>query len=261
MKTSRHGAIRWVVVPDAAEAQGAGVAIEIEREKLKHLRKVLRTEWNEELRVIDGVGRVFRAVLEKRGDSGAARLEELLFTQPKLPETELVVCMPKNSTMDWIIEKAVECQATQVTPVVSSRSVVKPDRGDLAKYLHRWRMIADQALEQSEQAWHLRIAEPIEWKSWIKPVSKPSLVFSSELRGQVEEKGAVQSLWGDLANSKTQAVSLLIGPEGGFAPYEREELLASGWREHSLGKMVLRVETAIVSALTLMRVSRLVSRS
>ena len=141
MKSSnRHAARRWILVPEA-DKDNAGAVVYLDSDKIKHLRKVLRMEWDEEIRALDGNGRVFQATLEKASDGGAVRLNELLRQDPAPQDLELVICLPKNTTMDWVVEKAVECGVTRVTPIVSSRSVVRVDPKETEKYVRRWQTI------------------------------------------------------------------------------------------------------------------------
>lgn len=258
---TRHGALRWVLVPEAAAAQ-SGATVYLESEKLKHLRKVLRMEWGEEIRALDGRGRVFSARLEKAADRGAVRLGEVLRQEPEPLENELVICLPKNTTMDWVVEKAVECGVTHVTPVVSSRSVVRVDPNETEKYVRRWQAIMDAAVEQSERLWRPLVSAPQAWNSWVSSLpaaARKSFAFVSETRQAKTDEQALTECWQLLRSSREEPVRAMIGPEGGFSDDEREAMTRSGFNEVSLGSAVLRVETAVVSALTVLRVSRLVS--
>lgn len=261
MKATRHASLKWVLVPGATQS-ASGQTVFLEADKLKHLRKVLRMEWDEEIRVIDGHGRLFEARLELVGDRGAVRLGTLLRTEPEPLELELVVGMPKNVTMDWIVEKAVECGATLVTPVVSSRSVVRPDPKELEKYVRRWQTIMDDAVEQSEHLSRPLVRAPSLWTEWAASLSgerKHSFAFVSELRMAKTDEQALTECWQQLRSVRQEPIRVMIGPEGGFSDEERSDLSRLNFIELSLGSSVLRVETAAVSALTLVRSSRLIS--
>lgn len=258
---TRHGALRWVLVPEAA-AVHSGAVVQLDSEKVKHLRKVLRMEWDDEIRALDGRGRVFEARLEKSADYGAVRLGEVLRSESAPRETELVICLPKNTTMDWVVEKAVECGVTHITPVVSSRSVVRVDPNETEKYVRRWQTIMDAAVEQSERLWRPLVAPPQGWNSWVASLParpKKSFAFVSETRQVKTDEQALTECWQLLRGSREEATRALIGPEGGFSDDEREAMLRSGFSEVSLGSAVLRVETAVITALAILRVSRLVS--
>ncbi len=255
---------KTVLITEAARA-GADTRVRLDDEKLKHLRRVLRMEWDEPLLVADGSGRLLEGVLEELDDGGGVRLGAVRRVAPQPLPLELVVALPKNSTMDWLVEKAVECGATRIYPVVSSRCIVKPDRGDANKYVRRWQAIMDGAVEQSEHLWRPTITPPVSWPEFLAASrvdagEVKSFAFISELRAEaMAEAVALHSTWKALAASGNHAVRLILGPEGGFAEQERTDLVEHGFIPLSLGAAVLRVETAVVAALTLARVIRVVS--
>ena len=253
---------KTVLITEAALA-GAGTTVRLGAEKLKHLTRVLRMDWNESVLVVDGSGRLLEGVLEKLDDGGAVRLGAVCRSEPEPRPLELAIGFPKNATMDWLVEKAVECGVTRITPVVSSRGVVKPAPGDAEKYVRRWQAIMDGAVEQSERLWRPSISAPISWTEFINspgPVSAKSFAFISELRKEVKsEADALTETWKALQASQNAAMRLMLGPEGGFSEQERTDLVDHGFVPLSLGTAVLRVETAVVAALTLARVIRVVS--
>jgi 16S rRNA (uracil1498-N3)-methyltransferase len=234
---NRHGALRWVLIPEAAQAS-TGQCVQVERDKLNHLRKVLRMEWDEQLRVLDGCGRVFEGRLEKSADRAMIRLEALIRTEPQRHQIELVIGAAKNATMDWIVEKAVECGVTSITPVVCARSVVRPHVEETEKYVRRWQVIMDEAVEQSERLWRPSIAAPLPWGEWLGSVAanpRRSFAFVSELRLAKTDEQAFSETWDQLRASKGEHLRALVGPEGGFAEAERDDLHRAGFIELSLG--------------------------
>ena len=262
MKKTKHSALRWVLVTEANRAV-SGALVRVGAGTIRQLRKVLRMEWGDEVNVLDGGGRAFQAKLVEQADSGAFELGLLIKNVDRPPLTELVVFLPKNSTMDWIVEKAVECGVTKITPVVSRHSVVKPDYSETEKYVHRWQAIMDGALEQSEQLWRAEINPPQPFEKWIETQSQTSslFVFASELRRELvplTEQSALAQAWQALDTVKKSQVGLVVGPEGGFSYDERQALMRIGCKELSLGPTVLRVETAVVFILALLRMRRAV---
>lgn len=253
--------MKHVLVTEAAHA-APNTFVALGDEKSKHLRRVLRMEWDEPVRVLDGAGRLLAGTLEKHGASGGGiRLTSVERTEPSGAPLELVIVLPKNATMDWVVEKAVECGVTAIYPVVTSRSVVKPGKEDGSKYVRRWQTIMDGAVEQSERLWRPEIQAPLAWEKWISSASEmKSFAFVSELRvSGITDEQAMRECWKQLQSAGSGAMRLLIGPEGGFSDIEREEMTRRGFIALSLGATVLRVETAVVAALTLARASRLIS--
>lgn len=259
MKTrTRHHAVRTVLVPEAAGIE-SGRFVPLAGDSLHHLGKVLRLEWGSAIRVVDGVGGMFEAELAQENGRGGVRLGQLLRRDSKPVAVELWICLPKASTMDWIVEKAVECGATAVVPVVSSRSVVRPDPKESEKYVGRWQKIMDEAAEQSEHTWRALVRPPAAWPAIGEARGSDgvaSFAFVSELRESESAERLFSESWKKLQAHGSAPMRILVGPEGGFSSDEREEMGKSGFKELSLGKTVLRVETAIVVALTLVRLSR-----
>lgn len=266
----RHAGLRCVLLSDAADA-GPGATIEVPAEKLQHLRKVLRMDWGQTFRALDGEGREFEATLEKSGERAFARLGALVRQEPAPLELELVIGLPKNATMDEVVEKAVECGATRISPVVTSRSVVIPassgSEADGGKHAQRWRRIMDGAQEQAETLWRCALERPASWRDFMTDATKGpsrgvSLAFVTELRdaGQPDAQVLAETLQ-SIRTAHGQELRIMIGPEGGFTSVERQELESAGFVLLSMGATVLRVETAVVSALTLARVIRMVSAS
>ncbi|MBI3557456.1 MAG: 16S rRNA (uracil(1498)-N(3))-methyltransferase [Deltaproteobacteria bacterium] len=253
---------KMVLIAEAAAAQ-SDTLVRLSDEKLNHLRRVLRMDWDAPLLVADGAGRLLEGMLEECDGGGAIRLGAVRRTEPRPLPFELVIALPKNTTMDWVVEKAVECGVTRITPVVSCRCVVKPHQGDAAKYVRRWQAIMDGAIEQSEHLWRPSIAASVSWSEFLSVPDSAytkSFAFISELRAVVKsEAEALTETWKALERSRNHAVRLMLGPEGGFADQERSELVEHGFIPLSLGTAVLRVETAVVAALTLARVIRAVS--
>lgn len=236
-------------------------------QKTQHVRKVLRMEWGESLNITDGAGKLYRGSLEKSGDRASVKIDEVVKSHDKPLDSELVIGLSKNNTMDWLVEKAVECGVTRILPIVMSRSVVKTNAKDASKYSERWQSIMDGAVEQSERLWRPIVEHPQGWSDWLKSSDQQVNVakqykrigFFSELRSNpsFSEHESLASTWKALQNYKTAPIQVFIGPEGGFADTEREQLIKLGFEAHSLGETVLRVETAVIAALTLIKFSRL----
>lgn len=248
----RHQSLRWVW---SKECQGCRCPefIALEPSKLKHLRSVLRLEWGSEIRALDGAGGIYRAILTQQGKCGGLQLlEKIDFQQAPLSNVELVIGFPKNKTMDDVIEKSTECGVRSILPVLTSRSVVAPRQGELQKYTDRWELIAADALEQSQQVWFPEISPPINWNEFLqRKYLGARFVFVSEARsaGSMGESGEILKKEID----KGVPIQIFIGPEGGFSMEERHQLEKLGFSELSLGNSILKVETAVIAALTLAR--------
>jgi 16S rRNA (uracil1498-N3)-methyltransferase len=221
-------------------------------ELLHHLR-VRRISEGEVIPIFDGQGQIASATIISLGN----KTGELTITavkqdiQSELPYAiTLAQGLAGGDKMDWVIEKAVETGASRVVPLQCERSVIKLTRNSdverAQKRLIHWRAITQAACEQCERT-VLPLVEPLE------------AIADYLANADAELKGALKLIFctGDhssLANTITplpaQDVILLIGPEGGFTPEEIELAMKAGFQAVSLGKRILRTETAGIAAIS-----------
>jgi 16S rRNA (uracil1498-N3)-methyltransferase len=152
--------------------------------------------------------------------------------------------------MDWVIEKAVETGASRITPLQCERSVIKLHRSSDAeraqKRLIHWRAITQASCEQCERT-VLPLVEPIQ--SIADYLTKADADVKDALK-LIFCTGDHPSLAKTIAPFPAQNVILLIGPEGGFMPDEIELAMKAGFQAVSLGKRILRTETAGIAAIS-----------
>lgn len=222
-------------------------------ELLHHLR-VRRIGEGEVIPIFDGEGQIGSATLirlgSKSGELAIANVKQ--DTQSEAPYgITLAQGLAGGDKMDWVIEKAVETGASRITPLQCERSVIKLHRSSDAeraqKRLIHWRAITQAACEQCERT-VLPQVEPIQTIAVY--LSKAS---SDDLNGALKFifcTGDHPSLAKMLAPLPAQNVILLIGPEGGFTPDEIALAIKAGFQAVSLGKRILRTETAGITAIS-----------
>ncbi len=156
----------------------------------------------------------------------------------------LVVGMPANERMDWLVEKATELGAASIQPVTTARSVVKLAGERAAKRQAHWQAIAVAACEQCGRNRVPQVAAPLALADWLRraPTEGTRLLLSL--------RGGTQAL--NQAAGAAGAVWVLHGPEGGLTVQEEDAALATGFAPASLGARVLRAETASVAALSVL---------
>ena len=156
----------------------------------------------------------------------------------------LVVGMPANERMDWLVEKATELGAASIQPVTTARSVVKLAGERAAKRQAHWQAIAVAACEQCGRNRVPQVAAPLALADWLRraPTEGTRLLLSL--------RGGTQAL--NQAAGAAGAVWVLHGPEGGLTVQEEDAALAAGFAPASLGARVLRAETASVAALSVL---------
>ena len=207
-----------------------------------HLVRVLRVEAGQKFEISD-THRVWLGEVE------SARKSEVRFTLLEevaagaaLPEVVLCLAIVKFDRFEWAVEKATELGVSRIIPVETMRT----DQGlfeGAAKRVDRWRRIAHEAAEQSRRLAPPEIADPIRFAN----VSAPASRFLPASRFILDERPGAPMLVKVLT---TAPVALFIGPEGGWTEAERVTLNNSGWVAASLGRLILRAETAVCAALS-----------
>lgn len=221
----------------------AGSRLVLRGEEAHHLLNVIRVRIGEDVHLLDGSGMVARARLAeaRRGEAGLDVLSiEELDTEPTRRMT-LLCALPRASRMDTLVEKCCELGLARLSPVVTARSVVDP-LGRQENHLVRWRRIT---IEAAKQCGRTRLMEVT-----------PALPFDAEALSC--EPGAARLVASPGPESESirdvaarippgQAVVALIGPEGGLTSEEIELARKAGYTPVSLGKRILRVETAAIA--------------
>ena len=222
----------------------AGDVLTITGDDAHHIGRSLRMRPGEELTLCDTCGTDCRCVVEEVSES--AVVVRVLERRPSDTEPTVEVTLyqgyPKGDKLETVIEKAVELGVTRIVPVLTDRSVARPDDKSAARKLERWQR---RALEAAKQCGRGRI-----------PQVEPLIAFSA-LPGRIGGHGTAmfcyelggQPLSG-LVNKSTSDVAIFIGPEGGIAPSEAQALLDAGAVPVTLGKRILRTETAPLAAIT-----------
>ena len=222
-------------------------------ELLHHLR-VRRISEGEVIPIIDGQGQIGSAALvrlgSKSGELAIANVKQDTQSEPPYGIT-LAQGLAGGDKMDWVIEKAVETGASCIAPLQCERSVIKLHRSSDAeraqKRLIHWRAITQSACEQCERT-VLPQVEPIQViADYLSETSKDQ--FNGTLK-LIFCTGDHSSLAKMIAPLPAQNVILLIGPEGGFTPEEIALAMKAGFQAVSLGKRILRTETAGIAAIS-----------
>jgi 16S rRNA (uracil1498-N3)-methyltransferase len=213
----------------------------MEDEAAHHLGRVLRAQTGQLYELSDGQ-RVWLGQIDKVGRDRVefALLEELPAYQPSLNVT-LLLSVVKFDMFEWAIEKATELGVTTIVPLAAARSE-KALLSAAGKRAERWKKILLEASQQSR-----RVRVPI-----LAELTKPEIAFASHKDGlcaMLSERADAPSFRKLLAGRSQTKASLAIGPEGGWTDAEFEAAHSSGFQEASLGKLILRTETAVVSAL------------
>lgn len=218
----------------------------------RHAAQVLRVRAGDEVQVLDGAGRKYDCVVagvEKRLVWLRAEREEFV-SAPKV-KIEVYPAVAKGKAMELIIQKAVELGATRICPMVCEHSVAHYDDDRAGDKADKWRLTVIEALKQCSQEWLPEITAPQPFKMYLPPVAdRYVLDLVASLQGN---PAAIGTRFADYAQKHAQSlplkVRLWVGPEGDFSVSEYQSLHQHGVESVTLGRHVLRCETALLAML------------
>jgi 16S rRNA (uracil1498-N3)-methyltransferase len=217
---------------------------------VNHIGNVLRMKPGECIRVSDNSGKsYFCHIREITPDSVLADIDEADVSGTELPSRIfLFQGLPKADKMELIIQKSVELGVSEVIPVAMKNCVVRLDEKKAASKTARWQAIAESAAKQSKRAVIPQVHAPLSWKealNFAKTLDIMLVPYENE-RGM----DATRELIGKIMPG--QSVGILIGPEGGFSDAEIAETDSLGFSRISLGRRILRTETAGLATLAML---------
>jgi 16S rRNA (uracil1498-N3)-methyltransferase len=224
------------------EPLAAGATIALPAFVAHHLH-VLRAQAGAELTLFNGDGAEYLAHLlavDKR--SAQAVVKALVERDVESPfEITLAQALPEGTKMDWIIEKAVELGVAAIVPLAAQRSVVRLSGERYEKKLAHWQAVVVAASEQCGRNRLARIGALSEVTAWSAQQDMHRRILLTPR--------ASQSLADWARHQPPQALTVMIGPEGGFSAEEEAHALAHGALGLSMGPRVLRTETAGLAAI------------
>jgi 16S rRNA (uracil1498-N3)-methyltransferase len=226
-------------------AEFAGEEAGIAGEAYRHLFRARRTEIGERLRVVDGQGRARWGEVARVGRQDArVALAEPAPSQEPAVWVELLVTTLRPERAAWLVEKATEVGVSAVRFLNSVRAP-RTFGGGTAERLRR---VAAAAVEQCHRSRLPEVTGPHAWEE----VGRLAAACGDRWLLDVASGESAQETWRRPVGPAAPAGAVLVGPEGGWAPEERGELLATGWTPVGLGPRVLRAETAAVLGVALM---------
>jgi 16S rRNA (uracil1498-N3)-methyltransferase len=203
-----------------------------------HISRVLRMKAGDALSLCDGAGNEYDAVITSiTQDTVACAVGERRASEAESPvKVTLFQCLPKAGKMELIVQKCTELGVFAVVPVVSARCVVVPGK-DYDKKRERYNRVALEAAKQSRRGMIPSVMPLVELKK-IDVKSFDLFLVAYEDENTVSLKQALR------AAKQPATIALLIGPEGGLEEGEVAQLVKAGAQSVSLGKRILRTETA-----------------
>ena len=213
----------------------------IEGEDVQHISKVLRLNEGDKIILCDGENFEYISeilTVEKTFIKVQVLEKKECDTEP-LVEITLFQGIPKGDKMDLIIQKSVEMGIFRIVPVIMKRSIVKiENEKDGKKKQERWQRIAMEAAKQSGRGRIPQVLAPLSFLEALKISEK------IDFRILPYEKEEALSIKKSISGVFHSTVAVLVGPEGGFETKEVERAIDSGFDPVTLGKRILRTETA-----------------
>ena len=219
--------------------------MELPADTSRHIQ-VLRLQPGAAITLFDGRGGEYEACILQMGrHTVAARIDShQTLERESAVYSHIVIGMPANERMDWLVEKATELGVARITPLMTAHGVLRLDAERAHKRQLHWLGIAQAACAQSGRNTLPQIDVPQSWSAWLSTLPQDD----SGSRWMLSLSAASTPM---NALAQTQRVVLLSGPEGGLSREEETQALERGFLPVRLGARVLRAETAPLAVLSL----------
>jgi len=211
-------------------------------DQAQHITTVLRLQAGEKIIVCDGTGLEYTCSLLSVGKNCIAEIlsSEMSKSEPKVSLT-LFQGLPKGEKMDWIVQKCSELGIVNIVPVLTERCIVKLDDKEAQKKQERWQKIALEACKQCGRARVPQVSAPASFKVALKMLKEYELTLVAYEEEQTNAVGQA------LDNFQGEKLAYFIGPEGGIDEQEHKALIENGSKSVTLGRRILRTETAAIT--------------
>lgn len=234
---------------DSTQINSGDKSVIITGSDVNHIRNVLRMKVGEELNVSNGQdNREYRCAIDSFEENRIiCRLRFVKEDNVELPSrVYLFQALPKADKMEMIIQKAVELGVYRIIPVATKRCVVKLDEKKAAAKVNRWQGIAEAAAKQSKRAVIPEVSNMLSFSQAVKLASDMDVrLIPYELaEGMDNTRRIIDELM------PKQDIAIFIGPEGGFEEEEIQSAVDNGIIPITLGKRILRTETAGMTVLS-----------
>jgi 16S rRNA (uracil1498-N3)-methyltransferase len=223
--------------------------LRIEGDEVRHIRRVLRLRTGDEIIVFDGSAKEYEGMIVEDGPSSVViRIQNILSSKKESPlEITLAQSVLKGEKMDYLIQKATELGVKEIIPFFSSRSVPILEKSKSLRRHRRWERIAIEASKQSGRGVIPKI-EPLQDYSEMLQNIPPDFL---RLILWEKEGARLKEVLGGL--KEKIKIFFIVGPEGGLSQEEVDLAKEKGFIPITLGKRILRSETASLSLLSILQ--------
>ncbi len=222
-----------------------GGIIRVTGSEARHMTRVLRMGPGDRLVIMDDTGARYQAVITSVSQDEALLMPERSLPVPMPSPLEITLCpsLLKSRPMDLLIQKASELGVTRIQPHISSRSVVHIEGKRAESRMRHWKEIAVNSAKQADRTVPARVEVPVSFKEvmarWRDRLVPRILLWEAE--DSADLKGFLRQ------SPPADALAVVVGPEGGFHPDEVRAARDAGFSPVSLGRRILRAETAALA--------------
>jgi len=240
---------RFYLPPDRC----AGHSLRLDRREAHHAMHVLRLQPGEPVTVLDGVGHEILARVADAGrDAVTLSVSRKNFIPAPSCSVTLLQAVPKGKIIESIIQKAVELGVRRIAPVLSERVVTQLDDADAKNKRDKWQQVAIEAIKQCGTAWLPQVESPLPFARVLASREPFDLSLIGSLQRERRHLREVLRGFAAQHGGSPRSVGVWIGPEGDFTTAEVKAIQDSGAQPVSLGRLVLRVETAALYCLSIL---------
>ncbi len=218
---------------------------------VNHIKNVLRLKAGDRLQVIqeDDPHLYLCRILQTEADTVTCAVEEILRAETELPaKVILIQALPKGDKMEWILQKCVELGVHEIIPVATKNAVVKLDAKKAANKVGRWNEIAKAAAKQAKRGMIPSVRPVASFAEAISMMRDMDLALLAYEHADMAHMDETRQLFRSVKEGMT--IGVFIGPEGGFTSEEVELAMRSGVKPVTLGRRILRTETAGMTVLS-----------
>ena len=226
--------------------------LRVEGDEVRHIRRVLRLKTGDEATIFDGSAREYKGKIVEEGPSSVVILiQDILPSKSEsFLEITLAQGLLKGEKMDYVIQKATELGIEEIVPFVSSRSIPQLDKEKKIKRHQRWEKIAIEASKQCGRGVVPKIGALRDYPGILQIASSDSVRLALWEREGRRLKEVLEGL------GEKRKIFFIVGPEGGLSQEEAGQAVEKGFITISLGKRILRSETASLCLLSILQYER-----
>jgi 16S rRNA (uracil1498-N3)-methyltransferase len=240
---------RFYIPPE----QCRGPVLTLTGREAHHALQVLRVRPGERVVVLDGAGQELLCETEKPSGEELRLKVAQRNSIPALPyQITLLQAIPKGKIIENIIQKATELGVFRIVPLLSDRVVVQLDDENAAAKAEKWRLTAVEAVKQCGSAWLPLVEAPVSPKEYLARAEKFELPLIASLQSDGRHPRDRFKTFSEEKRRLPKTVCVWVGPEGDFTPAEMSAIKSAGALPITLGRLVLRSETAAIYCISVL---------